>query len=486
MVDADGQNLRRLTNDRYADLHAGVVARRPHHRVHDRPRPGDGLRDPALRQHAHRALPPRQRFDPRCCRAWSAARTSTRCGRPTAGRFAFVSDRAGIDNLFLYDLGGDVYQLTNAFTGAQRPHRSRPPSRGPARPTGWCSCISRRQYNVYTIDNPRSLKRAPYQPPPPTVAAARPDTAPAPAARPDSAALALAKVPTDTVVPKPDSAPTAIVPGVPQVKEGGSIYRTPTGFRAAAQAPVPTDTARKRAGDMTVMALLDSATLDLPDTTEFTIGPYERRFTPETSARPSVGYTRDNFGNGIYGGGAIQFGDILGDEQIILSAYINGSLNQGDFLVAYANLANRLNWAVGFQQTPTYYVQPAFVFPNTPTPGENAYVQSTRLLTYRSLFGRAFWNMNRFQRIEMGLGLGQIDDAILSYVQYYYNATGAESRQPASITTYAPGQRLMMPSLALVYDATFMGWIGPLFGTRYRLEVARTMGVERLPVPRRF
>ena len=48
-----------------------------------------------------------------------------------------------------------------------------------------------------------------------------------------------------------------------------------------------------------------------------------------------MGYTRDNFGNGIYGGGAIQFGDMLGDEQLIFAGYINGSLNQGDFLAAY-------------------------------------------------------------------------------------------------------------------------------------------------------
>ena len=132
------------------------------------------------------------------------------------------------------------------------------------------------------------------------------------------------------------------MPGVPQAREGGSIYRTPSGFRAAAQAQVVTDTAGRRVAEVTVIGLIDSAALFLPDTSSFTVGPYKRRFTPENSARPSVGYTRDNFGNGIYGGGAIQFGDMLGDEQLIFAGYINGSLNQGDFLSAYANLSGRL------------------------------------------------------------------------------------------------------------------------------------------------
>jgi hypothetical protein len=398
---------------------------------------------------------------------------------PDGKSFAFVSDRSGIANIYLYELGGDAYQLTNLFTGAQ--------SATPLSPAlSWARDVDRLAFvyfenqnnDVYTIQNPRALKGEAYRAPePPAVAAARPDTTPA--------AVALAPPPGDSVRPRADTAgakapadtaPSPFVPGVPQAREGGSIYRTPTGFRAAAAAPVVTDTAGRRKGELTVMALLDSATLDLPDTSAFTVGPYERRFTPETSARPSVGYTRDNFGNGIYGGGAIAFGDILGDEQIILSAYINGSLNQGDFLAAYANMSRRLNWAVGFQQTPSYYVEPSYVFRDTPTPGENAYVTSTRLITYRSIFGRAFYNLNRFQRIEFGLGAGQVDDAMLSYIQYYYAATGAQSRNPQEITLYAPGEKVLVPSVALVYDASFMGWIGPLFGTRYRLEVGRTMG----------
>ena len=397
---------------------------------------------------------------------------------PDGKSFAFISDRTGIANIFLYELGGDIYQLTNLFTGAQ--------SATPLAPAlSWARDADRLAFvyfekqnnDVYTIQNPRALKREPWRPAEPQLPAAllpvRTDSSlPPPRAdsivRADSGAMAAAPPMADTAAPPP--------PGIPQVGAGGSIYRTPTGFRAAAQAPVATDNAGRPKADMTVIGLLDSASLFLPDTGSFTITPYRRKFTPESSARPSVGYTRDNFGNGFYGGGAIQFGDMLGDEQLIFAGYVNGSLNQGDFLAAYANLSRRLNWAAGFQQTPTYYVLPSLIIPGSPSPTEYQFVTRTRLITTREIFGRGFYNISRFLRFEMGLALGQVDDGVLSFVQTFDTLTGAPTQDPYSVTFYFNGVHAATPSLAMVYDATFMGWLGPLFGTRYRFELSQTLG----------
>jgi Tol biopolymer transport system component len=479
LINSDGTGLRQLTDDKYAQL---MPAWSPDGHtiayVTDEG-PGTNFTDLAfgnLRvalydlEAGHRELLPHMESGRNISPQWA----------PDGQSLAFVSDRTGIANIFLYELGGDIYQLTNLFTGAQ--------STTPLAPAlSWARGADRLAFvyfenqnnDVYTIQNPRLLKREPWRPaePPPAAEpqAARPDSAPgAPAA--DSLA-AHADTGAQAAAPPPPDSVAAPLSGVPQVKEGGSIYRTPTGFRAAAQAPVVTDTAGRRMGEVTVIGLLDSASLFLPDTSSFTIGPYKRKFTPESSARPSVGYTRDNFGNGIYGGGAIQFGDMLGDEQLIFAGYINGSLNQGDFLAAYANLSGRLNWAVGFQQTPTYYVLQPIVLVDEPSPGLNRYVTSTRLITTRQIFGRGFYNINRFQRLEMGLAFGQIDDGILSYVETYDPVTGQPvPPAPFSETFYAEGQFAVSPSVALVYDASFMGWLGPLFGTRYRVEVAQTVG----------
>lgn len=479
LINADGTGLRRLTHDKYAQL---MPAWSPDgHTIAYVTDEGPGtdfvdlsygnfriaLFDVDLGQ---RQLLPHMDTGRNISPQWA----------PDGKSFAFVSDRTGIANIFLYELGGDIYQLTNLFTGAQ--------SATPLSPAlSWARDADRlafvyfeRQNNdVYTIQNPRALKREPWKPEPPKpepVATARRDTVRArptldtAVVRPDSAVVT-------AVGPPPPATDTSIsVPGVPQAREGGSIYRTPTGFRAAAQAPnLSADTTALLHGDVTIVGLLDSASLYLPDTNDFTVGQYKRKFTPESAARPSVGYTRDNFGNGIYGGGAIQFGDMLGNEQLIFSAFVNGSLNQADFLAAYANLSGRLNWAVGFQQVPSYYVLQSLLFENDPGPGLNTYVTRTRLITTRQIFGRGFYNINRFQRLELGLALGQIDDGIQSYYNTYDALSGA-TLTTGKETVYFDGVHVATPSVALVYDATFMGWIGPLFGSRYRLEVAQTVG----------
>ncbi len=476
VVNADGTGLRQLTDDKYAQL---MPAWSPDGRtiayVTDEG-PGTDFTELSygnLRialfdvDLGRRELLPHMEVGRNISPQWA----------PDGKSFAFVSDRTGIANIYLYEIGGDIYQLTNLFTGAQ--------SSTPLSPAlSWAREADRLAFvyfenqnnDVYTIQNPRSLKREPWRPAPATPVAARPDSLPA-ALPVDTVAAPADSIALAAVTPSPDSAPSPpAVPGVPQAREGGSIYRTPSGFRAAAQAPVVTDTAGRRVTEVTVIGLLDSASLFLPDTSSFTIGPYKRKFTPESSARPSVGYTRDNFGNGIYGGGAIQFGDMLGDEQLIFAGYINGSLNQGDFLAAYANLSGRLNWAVGFQQIPSYYVLQPFVIENDPLPGLNTYVTRTRLLTTRQIFGRGFYNISRFQRLELGLALGQIDDGIQSYAETYDRTTGVIVDTPVKETIYFAGQQVATPSIALVYDATFMGWIGPLFGTRYRAEIAQTIG----------
>ena len=84
---------------------------------------------------------------------------------PDGRSLAFVSDRTGISNLFLYDFSdGSVYQLTDVFTGVS--------GITPFSPAlSWARQADRLafayyengEYNVYSVDNPRSLRRQPYE-----------------------------------------------------------------------------------------------------------------------------------------------------------------------------------------------------------------------------------------------------------------------------------------------------------------------------------
>src|SRR5439155_1284444 len=102
---------------------------------------------------------------------------------PDGRSIAFVSDRTGISDIYLYDFGDhNLYQLTDVFTGVT--------GITPLSPAlSWARQADRLafayyedgDYNVYGVDNPRSLRHQPYQEPatPPVtslLAATRRDT----------------------------------------------------------------------------------------------------------------------------------------------------------------------------------------------------------------------------------------------------------------------------------------------------------------------
>ena len=67
----------------------------------------------------------------------------------------------------------------------------------------------------------------------------------------------------------------------------------------------------KASTEISIINLIDS-TKQLPDTATFSERKYKSVFTPDYVARPSIGYSRSNFGSGIFGGTSVQLSDMLG------------------------------------------------------------------------------------------------------------------------------------------------------------------------------
>ncbi len=375
---------------------------------------------------------------------------------PDGKSIAFVSDRSGVSNIYLYDLGeAQVYQLTDFYTGVQ--------GITPLSPVlSWAREADRlafvyyedQKFDVYTISNPRGLKRSPYQQP-----------------AVDSVSI-LARVAT----PPLDTTRSLQVREEvrSQVGEGGSIYRTQKGFRSSSDLARTGDTI-PLTQPVSIKTLMDSANYSLPDTSEFTLKDYRVHFSPDYIARPSIGYARDNFGRGFFGGSAISLSDILGNHQLVFAGYVNGRISEAQVLAVYANLSKRINWAVGASQDPYYFLEPSQIVAD-PQTGDNIFITNVRRLVVRSVFGQAYYPLSRFQRLEGSLRFSNVDDALLQINEPYDPTTGFATADPFLQTINLPGVNYLQPSLALVYDNSLFGYVGPFYGRRSRFEFAQTVG----------
>ncbi len=404
---------------------------------------------------------------------------------PDGRSIALVSDRTGISNLYLYDLDDQaLYQLTNFYTGAQSATRLSPVLTW-ARDADRLAFVyyERQRTDVYAIDNPRALKGKPFTAPS-AADSALADFAVASGQRaPGGEALPPSPFVPQVIAagPPPDGGQPAATPqdttaAQPQVLEGGSVYRTTRGFRAAGQINDQIDSITPDRRPLSITSLLDSAEYHLPDTTQFSINKYKPKLAPEYVARPTIGYTRDNFGRGLYGGSAIVLGDMLGNHQLILSAAINGRIKEASVFAAYANLSRRINWAVGASQQPYFYREIGFIQPGPPGSNEASRVSNTRRIIQREFFANAYRPFNRFKRLELGVGVVHVNDALLSFIEPFDINTGLRTADPFQTETTLDNTLYFRPSIAMAYDNVLHGYIGPIYGKRYRFELSQSIG----------
>ena len=446
IINVDGSNLQRLTNDRYADLHPTWS---PDGRTlafsTDR---GPETNFETLRIGNFRIAT----FDLATSRidllgGMDDGKNVNPQWAPDGQSVAFISDRTGVTNVFLYDLAArDVYQITDLFTGTQ--------GITPLSPSiSWAAQADRLafvyyedgNYDVYTLDNPRSRKTQPWRPGAPVVA----------------------------VVPTISGTDTVTVAN--NAAGGQALYRGAQGGLRQADSITPLPDSLRPPPPVSIVALNDSSTLGLPDTSTFTERPYKVGFSPDFVARPSIGYTRDNFGNGVFGGTTITLSDMLGDRQLLFSGYVNGRIEEAQVLAAYSNISRRLNWAVGIQQEPYFFYQGSTVRPVEGT-FENVLITDVRRIVLRSAFAQAAYPISRFRRIELGLRGTMVDDAILRLSEFYDPASGLYTRDPELDKQGLESTGYAQPSIALVEDNTVFGFVGPMMGRRARFEIAPTFG----------
>jgi hypothetical protein len=376
---------------------------------------------------------------------------------PDGGALAWVSDRTGVNDLYLFDIDGQtLFQLTDVLSGIIGTNRLTPV-------LSWSRAgrlafvyFEDGGYNLYTVPDPLALPRR------------RVWDASAPVVVQGNAAGAGAVGHTggDGVEP---GARTRVRADLPDWLRQGVV-----GFRAT-DVPAPGrdgDSQGGRGRPLSVVQLLDSVVAVLPDTSAFDIVRYHVKFTPDMIGRPTIGATVGGYyGNGLYGGSYVALSDMLGDQSIVLAGNINGSLSDAVFYGGYRFLKRRVNYGITLQQVPLYRYRGLQSF--TVEAGgtrQNALAHVFIRDVIRQGTVMANYPFSQFQRVELGAG------AVFFQRDFLLRGILTDTNKPLVRDERIGDVVFVQPAAALVFDNTLFGWTGPIYGTRYRLQVSRTYG----------
>ncbi|MEO7362042.1 MAG: hypothetical protein ABI120_17050, partial [Gemmatimonadaceae bacterium] len=269
---------------------------------------------------------------------------------PDGKSIAFVSDRTGISNLFLYDLNDkEHYQLTNVI-GAINAISEYSPAISWARAADVMAFVyyEKGDHTVWRLSNPRALKKLPFRENA-RVIVANGSGAPAIAGTVDPATISAATgsattgsagttgAATEAPLQPGSHLPVAGVQDTTATRR--SVYRAPmTGPRLSND--LAASTLPRFGSTVSITAMMDSFDFKLPDSTHYRDGRYKARLTPEYISQPSIGIQTGGggYGSGAYGGTTLVLGDLLGDHRLAISGSLNGQIADAFLFVGFTNL----------------------------------------------------------------------------------------------------------------------------------------------------
>jgi Tol biopolymer transport system component len=362
---------------------------------------------------------------------------------PDGSTIAYVSNRTGIPNIYLYDLASRTHSQITNFVGGVTAVTDVSPA------LSWAHAADRLafvyyedgKYTIWTLDDPLKLPRIPVPEPRAALAAAAADTthkAPAPAAGEPSAAY----------------------------------YNGLGGFRPAATLPRPADQPPEEV--VSVAALLDTGAVKLADTSSFFYYPYKLKISPDYVSTPTVGYSQNNFGSGFYGGATIFLSDMTGATRLAFSGAVNGRLEDFQIYAAYTYLGSRLQYQFGILNQPFYFSRGTAIVADSTTGGADQVSVVTRYLQ-RAVFATGLYPLNRFDRFELGVQLTSLNQQDQVFT-VFCDPTLTICPTSSLVVVDQKTTNYVQPMIAYVSDNTLFGYFAPIYGRRYRFQIEPALG----------
>jgi Tol biopolymer transport system component len=325
---------------------------------------------------------------------------------PDGGKIAFVSDRSGIDNIYLYDRASDsTYAVTNLVSGVSHLSWSKEGSRLAF------SALDNGGYDIFIMTNPLDTK-------------------------PDS----IRPKPTQFVLHADDKAEAAETPPEPAAP-GPSIgldYRNFV-FDGHSRAGMPDRANNKK-------VFLDSLEYKNPDG-DYKSHKYKLRFSPDLVSG-GAGYSQFW---GLQGSTWIRLTDVLGNHQIDLYTDLFYNIKNSNFQVAYSYLPRRLDIGMSlFHFSYRFY---------TYIPGvDGDYLGYIRDRNYGASFfmSRPF---DRYRRIDFGITAMGIDRDLVALDDYWYSYY--YTLVPTDVGNISK-KRLLLMNAGYTTDTAIFGMTGPM------------------------
>jgi hypothetical protein len=241
-------------------------------------------------------------------------------------------------------------------------------------------------------------------------------------------------------------------------------------------ADTPPTTSNGHGGAVSLAALLNDHRRGLPELASIVPREYSSRLSLERIGQPYISSGGGPFGTFVRGGGALLFGDMLGERRLGAAVQIGNRMRDVAFEARYLNQERRWNWGGIAELEPAIrrYRRTSEIEHE----GQAALVKEADYLQRVQLraAGLVAYPFSRGLRVEFTAGLRHAAYHREVRSQISSADTGRVLRTDRVESSGGVPTTVAEIGAAVVHDTTVFGPTGPLLGSRYRFEIAPVIG----------